>query len=278
MNKIIKSSIIVMIVLSFIMSITSCAKRKEAYNYITISPEVPSNYTFPYPRPELPPLEIQEDILSLYNNLYEQGNDKTDTFKAFVYYGEFNGAHVLLQIGQAMYVTSIIVDGYVFRCGTSFSILVYKDGALKKINDAYDIGWLTKDDIAYLAGYHKYADNWEIPINTQPNLKPGELDEETMAMFSYIFHDWFSKPDVPFPKIYHYGNYDGAIVFFAEIGSKEEYTEETVKSGEIISCDRPFYFFIYQNGRLELNSSKLLHMYISDEAISEIVKYHNSRK
>ena len=39
MNKIIKSGIIVMIILSFIMSITSCAKRKEAYNFITTAPE-----------------------------------------------------------------------------------------------------------------------------------------------------------------------------------------------------------------------------------------------
>lgn len=263
MNKHIKLSIIVAVTLSLLVSITSCAKRQE------------TAYIPPYPHPELPSKEIREEILSAYN----QDDTFVKSFDQFEYYGEFNGCHVLTVFGNASVIWHITVADYVFSYSCSFSINAYKDGEIKNINEAYDSGWLTEDDIAYLSNYHKYSglpiSQRVIPVNTQPNLKPGELDKETKAQFDYLFKDncFTSYPD----KILHYGNYDGVIVFFYEFGEKTP-TEYTTNTGEIISNGKQFAFVIHKNERIYSTLASKLHEYLSDEAISEIVKYHNSRK
>ena len=266
MNKIIKSSIIVMIVLSFIMSITSCTKSQEAA------------YIPPYPHPELPSKAVQEEIISAYNQDPER---YIKAFEHFQYYGEFNGCYVLTVLGMIEWSEEIVVADYTFYRDSSLAINAYKDGEIKTINEAYDSGWLTKDDIAYLSNYHKYAglpvSERTIPVNTQPNLKPGKLDKETREQFDYLFRDGLFNPTLPFPdKILHYGNYDGAIVFYIEWGEKN-YTEYTTHTGEVISSDRKFSFVIHKNERIYQAVASDLHRRLTDEVISEIVKYHNSR-
>ena len=266
MNKFIKSIITATVIISFLISLTSCAKRQEAA------------YIPPYPHPELPSKAVQEEILSALNQ--EHNHNIYKSFDQFEYYGEFNGCHVLTFWGQTCWGQTITVADYDFRRSSGFSIWVHKDGEIKRINDAYNSGWLTKDDIAYLSNYHKYAglpvSERTIPVNTQPNLKPGELDKETRAQFDYLFHDNYFRSDLPFPdKILHYGNYDGAIVFYIEWGEKN-YTEYTTHTGEVMSSDRKFSFVIHKNERLYGTVASYLHEYLSDEAISEIVKYHKS--
>ena len=260
MNKFIKSIITATVILSFLISLTSCAKRQEAYSPL-------------YPHPELPSEEIQQRILDCYN----ESIGLLKSFDHLGYYGEFNGCHVMLTLGIIDTDKTITVADYTFHRNSAFSINAYKDGEIKTINEAYDSGWLTKDDIAYLSNYHKYAGlpaiERAIPADIPANLKPGKLDKETKAKFEFVFKDLGMEPK----DVKHYGNYDGVVVFFWEYGEKKD-TEQTAKNGEVFSNDRKFEFILYTDRAIHFTSrsASMLDDYLSDEAIKTIAKYHKS--
>jgi len=63
------------------------------------------------------------------------------------YLGTFNDAIVSTWLMDSMVETRIEIAGYVMTFPTSGSIMVYKDGEICDIIEAYEKGWLTDDNI-----------------------------------------------------------------------------------------------------------------------------------
>ena len=63
------------------------------------------------------------------------------------YLGTFNDAIVSTWLSDATVETRIEIAGYVMTFPTSGSIMVYKDGEICDIIEAYEKGWLTDDNI-----------------------------------------------------------------------------------------------------------------------------------
>lgn len=72
-----------------------------------------------------------------------------------VYYGTCRGCVILFSGGVLPAVTEITVAGEEFTYGYIFSIWVYKDGVFLELKEAYERGWLIKENIADIAKYHR---------------------------------------------------------------------------------------------------------------------------
>ena len=70
-------------------------------------------------------------------------------------YGNFSGWDVIFEEGQIPAVTTRRVSHYLFRCTSSFTIRAEKDGEVYLLEDAYQNGLLTEDDIAEICRLHR---------------------------------------------------------------------------------------------------------------------------
>ena len=72
------------------------------------------------------------------------------------YYGSYNGAVVIFVEGMTGAEQIIGVDGVMIKHNCGFAMYVYKDGEiLKDIKEAYEKGWLTKENVQTIADYHE---------------------------------------------------------------------------------------------------------------------------
>ena len=75
------------------------------------------------------------------------------------FYGDFGTCVVILAPGNLTAVSTIEVAGYAFTYSNSFVLYVYADGALYKIQEAYDNGIITQEQIGMVHTYHvNYVD------------------------------------------------------------------------------------------------------------------------
>ena len=85
--------------------------------------------------------------------LHDTKDEHTVDDLSVIYYGEYNGAHVGFINGILMYtqaLTSETVGGIIFRYNSGQKLLVYFEGELMGLTEAYDRGILTKDDLIKL--------------------------------------------------------------------------------------------------------------------------------
>ena len=78
------------------------------------------------------------------------------------YYGEYNGAHVGFINGILMYtqaLSSETVGGVTFRYNSGQKMLVYFEGALMRLGEAYDRGLLTQEDLVALHSLYTPKDD-----------------------------------------------------------------------------------------------------------------------
>ena len=78
------------------------------------------------------------------------------------YYGEYNGAHVGFIHGILMYtqaLSSETVAGVTFRYNSGQKMLVYFDGELMRLGEAYDRGLLTQEDLITLHSLYTPKDD-----------------------------------------------------------------------------------------------------------------------
>ncbi|MBP5293177.1 MAG: hypothetical protein J6023_03510 [Clostridia bacterium] len=70
-------------------------------------------------------------------------------------YGNFSGWDVIFEEGPMPSVTTRRVSHYLFRCTSSFTIRAEKDGEVYLLEDAYQNGLLTENDIAEICRLHR---------------------------------------------------------------------------------------------------------------------------
>lgn len=107
-----------------------------------------------YPLPTVTdPDAILEHMKTAFLNQYVDSGDYTTKDLSVVYYGEYGGAHVGFINGILMYtqaLTSETVGGVTFRYNTGQKLLVYFEGELMRLGEAYDRGILTQEHLTAL--------------------------------------------------------------------------------------------------------------------------------
>ena len=140
--------------------------------------------------------EIAEEIYRLNlereKNYYFRGARRGER-----YYGIFNDCVVVAQEGNLQHTTGYSIEGIGIR-GTSFYAFVYRDGEVLDLNQAYDQGWLTVEDIAKIASRH-YNYNAALDAKDylfdEPYLEPiAELE----ALPEELFADRYKKLNTGF--------------------------------------------------------------------------------
>ena len=85
------------------------------------------------------------------------------------YYGKINDCVILASEGAEAVFWSIDIAGYKFEFSNSAIIYVIKDNVIYDIKEAYDLGYLTDEQIALLAERHEvyetFSREWEIEMN-----------------------------------------------------------------------------------------------------------------
>ena len=85
------------------------------------------------------------------------------------YYGKINDCVILASVGMDTLYWIIDVAGYKFAFPSSSTIYVIKDNVIYDIKEAYDLGYLTNEQIGLLAerheAYQKFAVEWEYEMN-----------------------------------------------------------------------------------------------------------------
>lgn len=76
------------------------------------------------------------------------------------YYGTYGDSVVFFNNGDiaASVLSEIRVAESVFKHGSGFSLNVYRDGEIYNLEDAYENGILTKEQIAEIAEYHRICE------------------------------------------------------------------------------------------------------------------------
>ena len=120
----------------------------------------------------LPPADIKAEIeveLSKLTSYYNTNNWNLDG--DVIYFGEYNGYHVVFASGfkQGYLAVDLFVgkfgDGYNFPMSSEFSTFAYKDGVLYSLDDVFESGEITGEDVekmielSYIYNLHVYRNS-----------------------------------------------------------------------------------------------------------------------
>lgn len=92
------------------------------------------------------PPEKHDNAIKVYNEarLISTSRNKP-------YLGTFNEAIVAASILQTMEATEFVIANHTIYFSTGAGISVYRDGEIKGIENAYEAGWLTENDIGIIS-------------------------------------------------------------------------------------------------------------------------------
>lgn len=107
-------------------------------------------------------LDVQQGMKLAFLTQYVDSDDYTTKDLSVVYYGEYGGAHVGFINGIFMYTQALCsetVGGVTFRYNTGQKLLVYFEGELMRLGEAYDRGILTKEHLIALHSVYAPKDD-----------------------------------------------------------------------------------------------------------------------
>lgn len=89
---------------------------------------------------------------------YRRSHPHIETVDLRHYYGEYTDGSVVVMIGTGAYLDALCgeaVAGYTFHYNNVCTISVLRDGELKSLGEAYELGWLTAEDVAQICSRHR---------------------------------------------------------------------------------------------------------------------------
>ena len=141
------------------------------------------------------------------------------------YLGDFNGCFCFYSDGQLQYEETEIIAGYEFTRSTSFTLRVAYNGTIMYMNEAYELGYLTQDEIGMMAAYHARLREGivvlEQPETTTPlyilfpGYVPEPLDEEKKKEIDVLLGEgrkWYYETH-DYRDIWYLGTFNEHIVF-----------------------------------------------------------------
>lgn len=89
---------------------------------------------------------------------YRRAHPNIETVHLRHYYGEYTDGSVVVMIGSGAYLDVFggesVADCEFYYCD-SCTISVLRDGELKSLGEAYELGWLTAEDVAQICSRHR---------------------------------------------------------------------------------------------------------------------------
>ncbi len=107
-------------------------------------------------------LKIKQDFLLFHKEKTEKYGSGVDDISISEYYGTYNGCSVMF-IDTPWWAYAAegrmeVIAGYEIRYGSYQTLDVYRNGEFASLTEAYNRGWLSKEDIKNIY-YHYYAEN-----------------------------------------------------------------------------------------------------------------------
>ena len=220
------------------------------------------------PEVETPPEETlseaeSNEIKEAYAKL--RGIDVEDV-RCGACYGKFDGTYVLMICaagdGVSSAVSHLTVEGITFLFPNGAQFDVYREGKFYEMQEAYDAGLLSKDNL------YSVWENHRENRHRSPR-GPVELDAKTEWEIVNAYIACYSDPSLPSPLTDYevflncYGAFDGVYVFFSHIAPIDWVYDGPCLGGDVVErvagldfiCNPParsfdIYFRVYADGKI----------------------------
>ena len=141
------------------------------------------------------------------------------------YLGDFNGCFCFYSDGHLQYEETKIIAGYEFTRSTSFTLEVVYNGEKMYMNEAYDKGYLTRDEIGMMAAYHARLREGIVVLeqpetttplyNLFPDYVPEPLDTEKKKEIEILVGGntgWYHEKGSDWLNLMYLGTFNGIII------------------------------------------------------------------
>ena len=211
---------IIFIVLLGLVVFTTCFGEKDSIGngnkFINIEPQLNSEIE----------MQIKQDYLEAHAKDYFAGAT-IDTIEISPYYGTFNGSVVVMMwVGYALYTDApetrweANVAGILFRNVWQNSILVWNGGKFYELQEAYDLGLLSQEDLKIIGNMQRRR--YPSLYIEKPEPQEPEYNEEDV----YRIGDNLPKPGIRDVKIYWDGDLSGKFIYDrVQVNLKLEYSQ-----------------------------------------------------
>lgn len=218
----------------------------------------------------------------------------------YICYGVFNGCIVYFGINQLTAESCIIVANCKFAYPTGFGIKVCKDGTLYMLDEAYEKGFVSENDIELAAERHKavtdflYGDGVhdrlikiggsgleEITLDDVMFLDGTEpITEEELAEINSLFEKKYSRKPA-WSKIgdalkltRYYGKLNGRPVIFDASASEQDTITHLEIAGSVISYGSSFRLLVLVDGELLTLENAYETGKVSKDDVATVAKRH----
>ena len=171
--------------------------------------------------------------------------DATDGYPSgTLYYKTANGYDILFSPGTLFGPFIEVIAGEAFGYSTSFHLFAYKDGEKLLLQDAYEAGLVTKEDIAAARDAHNQrlgldnlnlADCCPAPVYKE---RQQRVEDAWLAAGNETFGTWYTE-DTPDGDWRYYGDY---LMFYC--GGEQEEVFTTIQIGDV-TFSHPTTFQLY---------------------------------
>ena len=209
-------------------------------------------------------------------------------------YGTYNGCTVGYfseRRGGGQAITEEEVGNYVFIYPDTTRMLAYKDGQIKLMPEAYELGWLDDDAVKQIYEKHRqeYSDLYEymesketylfndqgLPIisdNLRSKINKALKEYDDMMSFFNTEDTWGTAEK--FERIRYYGTFEGYDIVFYDMDAQIAVTG-SVKVGDYIFSYRKRFAIVGHKGGVVYDLVELYNKgEISAESVAKMYQYH----
>ena len=141
------------------------------------------------------------------------------------YLGDFNGCYCYYSPGHLDWVQTEIVAGYEFTYSSAFTLHAVYNGEIMYLSEAYDRGYLTRDEIGMMAAYHERVRRNIVTLtppetttplyNLFPDYVPEPLDEEKKKEIEVLLggdKNWYYETQ-HYLDMWYLGTFNEHVIF-----------------------------------------------------------------
>ena len=205
-------------------------------------------------------LTLRKDYLRQFRSEYPDIEVTLEDINVQAYYGTYSGCEIVYMGAPLVYTQafrSVVVAGYIITLGSSQKLYVHKDSHFYTIKEAYDTGYITKEDVEDFGPKvtSKFR-KWE----EEPKSTPKHLDAEGIdpAVALTLRKDYLQqlcsedpKTDITLDDIYvqaYYGTYSDCEIVY--MGAPLVYTmaeRRVVVAGYIITLGSGQKLYVHKD-------------------------------